>query len=79
MIQKIASMADTAGRRLNWVVERCCALLTAVMVLVVWFGVTERYFLHMGATGTEGQRPDRRGEDEIPGGGHAGGQEADRG
>ena len=53
MIQKIASIADTTGRRLNWLVERCCALLTAVMVLVVWFGVTERYLLHMGATWTE--------------------------
>lgn len=53
MVQKIAHIAGATGRRLNWVVERCCALLMAAMVLVVWFGVTERYFLHMGATWTE--------------------------
>jgi TRAP-type C4-dicarboxylate transport system permease small subunit len=46
-------MADTIGRRVNWLVERCCALLMAAMVLVIWFGVTERYFLRLGATWTE--------------------------
>ncbi|RTZ95871.1 MAG: TRAP transporter small permease [Deltaproteobacteria bacterium] len=53
MSQQISEIADTIGRRVNWLVERCCALLMAVMVLVVWFGVTERYFLRMGATWTE--------------------------
>jgi len=53
MSQNISEMADTIGRRVNWLIERCCALLMAVMVLVVWFGVTERYFLRIGITWTE--------------------------
>ncbi len=53
MTQHISDMADTIGRRVNWLVERCCALLMAAMVLVIWFGVTERYFLRLGATWTE--------------------------
>ena len=53
MAQHISEMADTIGRRLNWIIERCCALLMAIMVLVVWFGVTERYFFRLGATWTE--------------------------
>ncbi len=52
-LTQAADMADIIGRRLNWLVERCCALLTAVMVMVVWFGVVERYFMHLGATWTE--------------------------
>ncbi len=51
--QHLSEMADTLGRRVNWVVERCCALLMAAMVLVIWFGVVERYFLRLGATWTE--------------------------
>jgi TRAP-type C4-dicarboxylate transport system permease small subunit len=53
MAQPISEMADTIGRRVNWLIERCCALLMAIMVLVIWFGVTERYFFRMGATWTE--------------------------
>jgi TRAP-type C4-dicarboxylate transport system permease small subunit len=53
MSQNISEMADTLGRRVNWLIERCCALLMAVMVLVVWFGVVERYFLRLGITWTE--------------------------
>jgi len=41
------------AHRLNWVVERVCALLVGVMVMVIWFGVVERYFLHLGFTWTE--------------------------
>jgi TRAP-type C4-dicarboxylate transport system permease small subunit len=41
------------ARRLNWVVERVCALLVGVMVVVIWFEVLERYFLEMGLTWTE--------------------------
>ena len=33
--------------------ERVCALLAAVMVIVIWYGVVERYFLKLGATWTE--------------------------
>jgi TRAP-type C4-dicarboxylate transport system permease small subunit len=39
--------------RLNWVVERICALLVGLMVIVIWFEVVERYFLHWGLTWTE--------------------------
>jgi TRAP-type C4-dicarboxylate transport system permease small subunit len=39
--------------RVNWLVERICALLMAVMVVVIWFEVVERYFLHLGFTWTE--------------------------
>jgi TRAP-type C4-dicarboxylate transport system permease small subunit len=54
------SMAETRrsslqrfASRVNWVVERVCALLVGLMVLVIWFGVVERYFLHLGMTWTE--------------------------
>lgn len=43
----------TAARSLNWLVERICALLVGIMVVVIWFEVVERYFLHLGFTWTE--------------------------
>lgn len=43
----------TFAHRLNWVIERICALLIGLMVVVIWFGVVERYFLHLGFTWTE--------------------------
>lgn len=43
----------TFARRLNWLVERVCALLVGLMVVIIWFGVVERYFLHLGHTWTE--------------------------
>lgn len=39
--------------RLNWLVERVCALLVAAMVVIIWFEVLERYFLELGMTWTE--------------------------
>ncbi len=39
--------------RVNWLVERVCALLVGTMVVVIWFGVVERYLLELGATWTE--------------------------
>jgi TRAP-type C4-dicarboxylate transport system permease small subunit len=39
--------------RLNWFVERICALMVGTMVVVIWFGVLERYFLELGVTWTE--------------------------
>lgn len=39
--------------RLNWLVERLCAALVGVMVLIVWFGIVNRYFLETGVTWTE--------------------------
>jgi TRAP-type C4-dicarboxylate transport system permease small subunit len=41
------------SHRVNWVVERICALLMGIMVVVIWFEVVERYFLHLGHTWTE--------------------------
>jgi len=43
----------TFAYRLNWLVERICAALIGIMVVVIWFEVVERYFLHLGYTWTE--------------------------
>jgi TRAP-type transport system small permease protein len=53
MESNIAHIADTVGRRLNWVVERVCALLMATLVLVIWFEVFQRYALRLGFTWAE--------------------------
>lgn len=50
MGRRAAAMADDLGRRLNWLIERFCALLMAVLVLVIWFEVLQRYLLHLGFT-----------------------------
>ncbi|TKB25647.1 TRAP transporter small permease [Desulfopila sp. IMCC35006] len=47
------SLLWIAAFRINWLVERICALLVGIMVMVIWFGVVERYFLHLGFTWTE--------------------------
>ncbi len=39
--------------RLNWFLERLCALLVALMVLDIWFGIIARYGLELGITWTE--------------------------
>jgi len=41
------------SRRLNWCVERLCALLLGAMVLVVWLGILSRYCLTLNLTWTE--------------------------
>ncbi len=41
------------GARVNRFVERVCALLVALMVLDVWFGIVARYVLELGITWTE--------------------------
>lgn len=46
----VGVLADGIGRRLNWAVERVCALLMAALVLVIWFEVLQRYLLHLGYT-----------------------------
>ncbi|MCB1762216.1 MAG: TRAP transporter small permease [Gammaproteobacteria bacterium] len=38
---------------LNWFLERFCALLVALMVLDIWFGIIARYLLELGLTWTE--------------------------
>jgi len=44
---------DEFGRRLNWGIERICALLMAVLVLTIWLGVADRYAYRIGTTWTE--------------------------
>jgi len=39
--------------KINWGVERLCALLIAVLVLDIWFGIIARYVLELGITWTE--------------------------
>jgi TRAP-type C4-dicarboxylate transport system permease small subunit len=41
---------DAFGGRLNWVVERFCAILMAALVMVIWFEVFQRYALRLGFT-----------------------------
>ncbi len=41
------------GERLNWVVERLCVALVAILVLDIWFGILARYVLELGLTWTE--------------------------
>jgi TRAP-type C4-dicarboxylate transport system permease small subunit len=47
------SLLTQVAYRLNWGVERICALLVGLMVVIIWFGVIERYFLHLGMTWAE--------------------------
>ncbi|MFH1152980.1 MAG: TRAP transporter small permease [Pseudomonadota bacterium] len=47
------SLLFGVAHRVNWIVERICALLVGIMILVIWFEVVERYFLHLGMTWTE--------------------------
>jgi TRAP-type C4-dicarboxylate transport system permease small subunit len=53
MSSAITARLDEIGRRLNWMNERICALLMAVLVLTVWLGVADRYAYQLGATWTE--------------------------
>lgn len=43
----------TGSRRLNWALERICAVLVGVMVLIVWLGTFSRYGVELGLTWTE--------------------------
>ncbi len=53
MEQKDRSLLHKVAQKVNWFVERICALLVGTMVVVIWFEVVERYFLHLGHTWTE--------------------------
>jgi TRAP-type C4-dicarboxylate transport system permease small subunit len=39
--------------KVNWVLERVCAALAAAMILIIWYGVVERYIIRAGGTWTE--------------------------
>jgi len=55
--QAVAPEAMTPLERiayqLNWVLERICAALAAFMVLIIWYGVVERYLIQAGGAWTE--------------------------
>jgi len=53
MAKNKQTLLDTTAKKINWLVERICALLLGIMVVVIWFGVVERYFLHLGFTWAE--------------------------
>lgn len=45
--------SDLFSRRLNWTIERACALLVALMILDVWLGIISRYAVDLQITWTE--------------------------
>lgn len=51
--KSLAESAEIFAYRLNWINERVCAAFVAGTVIVVWFGVVERYILSMGMIWTE--------------------------
>jgi len=51
--EHIGDIAAHSSRRINWLVERLCALLLVVLVLDVWLGVFVRYVAPMPVTFTE--------------------------
>lgn len=52
-MESIFHLSTLLGRRLNWFIERLCALLVAAMVVVVWLGVLSRYAIDLQITWTE--------------------------
>lgn len=52
-MDNIFHLSTLFGRRLNWFIERLCALLVALMVMDVWLGVLSRYLLDLQITWTE--------------------------
>jgi TRAP-type transport system small permease protein len=53
MTNEFTARLDAFGNRLNWLTERVCAFLMAVLVVTVWIGVIDRYAWALGATWTE--------------------------
>lgn len=52
-MHKIFNLSSRCSRHLNWLIERICALLVALMILDVWLGVVSRYLVDMRITWTE--------------------------
>ena len=52
-LERIADLSARGSQRLNWLVERFCAVLLVVLVLDVWLGVFVRYVLPLPITFTE--------------------------
>jgi len=53
MFLEFRNASWTFGERLNWLVERICVTLVALLVLDIWFGILARYVLELGITWTE--------------------------
>ena len=51
--KSLAELAEIFASRLNWINERVCAALVAGTVVIVWFGIVERYIFAMGMIWTE--------------------------
>jgi TRAP-type C4-dicarboxylate transport system permease small subunit len=51
--KNLAEWAERFAFRLNWINERLCAALVGGTVVIVWFGVFERYVFAMGMIWTE--------------------------
>ena len=51
--KSVAESAERFAYRLNWINERVCAALVAGTVVIVWFGIVERYVFAMGMIWTE--------------------------
>ncbi len=47
------TLLEKVAFRLNWVLERVCAALAACMVLIIWYGVADRYLIQSGGAWTE--------------------------
>lgn len=52
-MKSLADRAEAISMGLNWLVERCCAVLVVVLVLDVWLGVVVRYVIPLPLTFTE--------------------------
>jgi len=52
-MQTVFTYSSRFGYALNWLIERLCAVLLALMVLDVWLGVVSRYLVDMQITWTE--------------------------
>jgi TRAP-type C4-dicarboxylate transport system permease small subunit len=53
VVERAGAGAAQLSRRLNWLIERLCALLAIVLVLDVWLGVFVRYVWPLPLTFTE--------------------------
>lgn len=53
VVERAGAGAALLSRRLNWLIERFCALLAVVLVLDVWLGVFVRYVWPLPLTFTE--------------------------
>ncbi len=53
MMRKLFDLTTRLSSRLNWLVERLCAVLVLLMILDVWLGIVSRYAIDLNITWTE--------------------------